>query len=496
MKMAEDDRSLKETTVRSVGIVYGMVAFNKLLSLIAIVILARILIPRDFGLVGLSAIVIGILTLFKDFGLTPAYIQRAKDIDEAANIVFWSNIAIRLFLYLILFLTAPFAAQFFQEPLVEPIIRIAAISFVIESLGSAHGAKLTKELRFGKIAFVSVITAIVITLSSVILALAGFSFWSLVYASIIGEPVGVFLYWVVCDWRPKLSFNRKVAKDMFVYGRDIVGINILGFGVWNLDNFTVGKIIGTGALGAYTLAYRFGLYSSTNIVSMLGRVLFPVYSKIQSNLERVKRAYLKSFYPISIIVFPVTFGLAILAEEFVYFVLGPNWAEVETPLRILSVYGLFYALAAIGSNVFLALRKQQIPLKILALEVLIMLGTLYPAAAYGGLLGVAIAVTIAITVGSLISLFMVTRLLGVGFRDISGMIVNPLVSSIVMGLTMLILKSIFPVASTPFALELVLGLAVYVVVMRGLSGDDLKNQVNEIVSALRRKKRLEPEGGN
>ncbi|MFQ5884949.1 MAG: oligosaccharide flippase family protein, partial [Thermoplasmata archaeon] len=247
-----------------------------------------------------------------------------------------------------------------------------------------------------------------------------------------------------------------------------------------------------GALGIYTIAYRFGLYSSTNIVSMLGRVLFPVYSRIQSDVERVKRAYLKSFYPVAIIVFPVAIGVVVLAGEFVYFVLGPKWTGVEVPLRILSVYGLFYSLAAIGSNVFLALRRQQIPLKVLALEVLLMLGILYPAAAYGGLFGVAAAVTIATVAGSSVSIILVMKILKIRSQEISKMIVNPLVSSISMGLAMFALKVTFPISPALFALELILGLAVYIAVMRGLSGDDLENQIREIVSAFRAKRQSKP----
>lgn len=486
--MTDESRTLKDETIRSIGIVYGMVTFTKLLSLIALVILARILVPRDFGLVGLSAVIIAVLALFKDFGLSAAYIQRKKDVEKAADVLFWSNIAIRLILYVILYLLAPLAADFFQEPQVDPVIKIASISFVIESLGSAHGARLTKELRFGRIAAISVVTAIVITVSSIVLALLGFSFWSLVYASIIGEPVAVALYWSLSNWRPRLSFDRAVAKDMFVYGKDIVGINTLGFGMRNLDNFAVGKVLGAGALGVYTLGYRFGLYASTNIVSMLGRVLFPVYSKMQSDVQKVKRAYLKSLYPVSMLVFPVMIGLIILAKEFTYFVLGPNWAEVEVPLRILAVYGLFYALSAIGSNVFLALKKQRIPLLIVALEVLMILGAIYPAAAYGGLFGVAVTVTIAIAVGSVISLVLVMRTLSVRFQDISHMIINPLVSSLFMGLAVLVLRILFPLSLELFGLELALGIVVYLGTMRALSGDDLKRQVGEVVSAFRRKR--------
>lgn len=484
--MSESTQGLKERTIKSVGIVYAMVALTKLLNLVALVILARILIPMDFGLVGLSAVIIGIVALFKDFGLSAAYVNRSRDLDDAANVVFWSNIGIRLFLYAIVFFLAPFVAGFFGEPLVDPILKIAGISFVIESLGSAHGAILTKELRFGKIAVISIVTAVVITVSSITMALLGFSFWSLVYASLIGEPVGVLLYWKLSKWRPRLAFRRRVAKQMFVYGRDIVGINSLGFGVKNLDNFAVGKAIGAGALGAYTLSYRFGLFSSTNIVALLARVLFPAYSKIKDDLARIRRAYLRSLYPISMLSFPVALGLIVLAEEFVYFVLGPNWSAVILPMQVLSIYGLMYSLAGAGSNVFLAMGKTQIPLRITALEVLIMLAALYPATYYG-LVGVAVTVTAAIAIGSTISVVLVLRLLRVGKSEVYPMIQNPLVSSLLMLLVLLVIKAIAPFSLLVFLAEVVVGTLVYAVVLQITSRGELRRQFTEIVSALRSK---------
>lgn len=486
--MSEDAKGLKETTIKSVGIVYGMVAFTKLLNLLALVVLARILFPEDFGLVTISAVIIGIITLFKDFGLSAAFIQRRTDDDEAADIVFWSNIALRLILYAVAFLVAPFVADFFGEPLVDPVMKVASLSFVIEAFSSAHSAKLTKNLEFRKITMVAVSTSIVVTISTVAFALLGFSFWSLVLGGLVGEPVGVILYWRVCKWRPKARFDRRVAKDMFTYGRDVVGINFLGFGVRNLDNFVVGKVMGSVALGTYTLGRRFGLYSATNIVSILGRVLFPAYAKLQAQKERIRRAYMKTFYPVSMLAFPAAIGLIVLSREFVGFVLGPNWTEVEAPLRILSVYGLFYSLSAIGSNIFLALKRQDVPLKILAVEVAFMLAFIYPATHYYGLLGTAAFVTLTIAAGSAASVVLVTRLLSVGAKDMGRMIGIPFASSIVMAVILVAVKLFLPFSLLTFVIELAIGSAVYIGVLYLLSGGELGDQVREILATIKPQK--------
>lgn len=487
----EDERPLKEATIRSAGIVYAMVAFTKLLNLIALVILARILIPRDFGLVTIAAVIIGIITLFKDFGLGAAYIQRRTDEEEAADIVFWSNIVLRFALYAVAFLVAPFGADFFGEPLVEPIIRVASLSFVIEALASVHGARLTKTMQFRKIAIITAVTATVNTISTVAFALAGFSYWSLVLGGLMGGPVNVALYWKMHSWRPGFSFNRRVARDMYTYGRDIVGINLAGFGVRNIDNFAVGKLIGSTGLGVYTLARRFGLYSGQNIVALLGRVLFPAYSKIQMQKDRLRRGYTKTFFPVSILSFPVAMGLAIMSYEFVYYVLGPNWLEVEVPLQFLAFYGLFYSLSAVGSNIFLAVKRQDVPLKILAAELLVLMAGLYPVTTIYGLVGATVFVTLTIAVGSIASVIIVNRLLEVGMGDVSRMVGIPLASSIVMGMGLILLKAFTPVSIWVFALELTVGLMIYVAVLYCLSRGELLNIVREIWSAIRPKKDTE-----
>ncbi|MCK4949685.1 MAG: lipopolysaccharide biosynthesis protein [Thermoplasmata archaeon] len=487
-EMPAEERTLKEATIRSAGIVYAMVAFTKLLNLIALVILARILIPRDFGLVTIAAIIIGIITLFKDFGLGAAYIQRRTDEDEAADIVFWSNIALRLVLYAIAFVVAPFGADFFGEPLVEPIIRVASLSFVIEAFASVHGARLTKTMQFRKIAIITVITSSVNTVSTVAFALAGFSYWSLVLGGLVGGPVNVALYWKMHRWRPRIRFNRVVARDMYTYGRDIVGINLMGFGVRNIDNFAIGKFVGSTGLGVYTLARRFGLYSGQNIVALLGRVLFPAYSKIQMQKEKLKRAYTKTFYPVSMLSFPVAIGLAILSYEFVFYILGPNWSQVEIPLQFLAFYGLFYSLSAVGSNVFLAVKRQDVPLKILAAELLVLLAGLYPVTTIYGLVGATIFVTLTIAVGSTASVIIVNRLLEVRVRDVARMVGVPLASSLVMGLGLVLVKIALPLSILTFAIELIVGSLIYLGVLHCLSRGELLSFTREIWSALRPKK--------
>lgn len=486
--MPAEERTLKEATIRSVGIVYAMVAFTKLLSLVALVILARILIPRDFGLVTIAAIIIGIITLFKDFGLGAAYIQRRTDEDEAADIVFWSNIALRLVLYAIAFVVAPFGAGFFGEPLVEPIIRVASLSFVIEAFASVHGARLTKTMQFRKIAIITVITSSVNTVSTVAFALAGFSYWSLVLGGLVGGPVNVALYWKMHRWRPRIRFNRVVARDMYTYGRDIVGINLMGFGVRNIDNFAIGKFIGSTGLGVYTLARRFGLYSGQNIVALLGRVLFPVYSKIQMQKERLKRGYMKTFYPVSMLSFPVAMGLAILSYEFVFYILGPNWLEVERPLRFLAFYGLFYSLSGVGSNIFLAVKRQDVPLKIVAAQVLVLLAGLYPITTSYGLIGTTVFVTLTVAAGSTASIVIVTRLLDVGGKEVGRMVGIPFLSSIVMALGLGLLRIGLPFSVWTFAIELVVGFLVYIGVLHLLSRGALRDIISEVLSALRPKK--------
>src|SRR5467141_2879 len=227
---------LGRLTIQNVGIVYALTAASRGVSIIALVVLARLLVPHDFGVVAVSGLIISILALFKDFGLGAALIQTETDAQASANTAFWTTLVMRLVLYAILVLLAPLVAAFFQEPALNIIIPIASLGLPLEAIGAINLALLMRRLEFGKLSVVEGSNLVITTVVSIILALFGFSYWSLVLGSLSNAPVSVLLLRHFDSWRPSREFNQGELRNLVGYGKHIVLINSAGFAVRNLDS--------------------------------------------------------------------------------------------------------------------------------------------------------------------------------------------------------------------------------------------------------------------
>ncbi len=268
--------SLKIKTVKNIGIVYGANAIRAIFTTIATIILARLLVPEDFGLIALSGIIVAVITTFvQDLGFNAALIQRQKNIEEATNIVFYTTIAINFCMFLVIFLIAPLAADFFNEERVTDIIRISAIGLLIGAFSAGHSGLMIKNLEYGKVMKISIISSVLSSLISVILAFLGFSYWSLVYGSLLVSPLTVLLYWQASSWRPKISYNKKVARKMFEFGGLVTVINIMWFFILEVDKLFIGKFLNMYSLGIYKNGNSWGLIGANNIAVVLFNVLFP-----------------------------------------------------------------------------------------------------------------------------------------------------------------------------------------------------------------------------
>jgi len=270
------------------------------------------------------------------------------------------------------------------------------------------------------------------------------------------------------------------------YGRQIVLINSAGFAVKNLDSLTVGKVLGALSLGIYSFATKFGLFGSTTLSTPIAQVLFPTYSKIQGEPDRIKNGYLRTIFPVSLVAFPVCVATLIIPDLLVSYLLGPAWEPVVAPMRILGVSGLLATLAGPSWNVFLALGRPELGSYCVIIELITVSALVLPGAAYGGLAGVAVAVTIAISACSAFQVVEAGRLLGIS-PDREARVVGPAaIGSAAMGAVLLAMRPILPPSFLGFiVLVFVAGLC-FVVVTQLVSNGRLGQQVTEVLRALRK----------
>ncbi|PIN68168.1 MAG: hypothetical protein COV98_00115 [Candidatus Altarchaeum sp. CG12_big_fil_rev_8_21_14_0_65_33_22] len=454
--------SLKVKTAKNLGIVYGANLITIIFTTIATIILARLLIPEDFGLVALAGIITATIIAFvQDLGFNAALIQRQKDIEEATNIVFYTTIAINLFLFSVIFLIAPFAADFFHEERVTDIIRISAIGLIIGAFSAGHVGLMIKNLEYGKVMKINIIVSAISSLFSVILAFLGFSYWSLVYGSLLVAPLGVILYWYFSSWRPKISYNKKVAREMFGFGGLITFGNLLGFFMKNTDKFFIGKFLNASSLGIYDMGHNWGLIGANQIATVLNNVLFPTFSTIQNEKEKIKDASLKALKYTNLVTIPIAFGTIVIAPELVTFILGEKWIESIPVLQIFAVYGLFWSILAPVWNVFYAMGKAKLVVKIVALWLLSILVTIYIFLLQWNIIGVALSVTLSTIFACVITLISICKILNMKFSVIIETLKSSTIAAIIMFFSVMMTK--MPIESSIYTLFIFIfvGIVVY-----------------------------------
>ncbi|VEP18394.1 Flippase [Hyella patelloides LEGE 07179] len=301
---------------------------------LTLIILARLLSPSDFGVLGIALIITNFIAIFKDLG-TSAVIIHKKDISNSLkNTIFYFNCSFGLLATLVLFLIAPVISQIYTEQKLLLILRVLSCNFTISSFSTIHKALLEKELKFNQLAKVEIIATVISSTVSVVLALLGYGVWSLVYQILIITTITTVLLWCNTQWKPNFSFNLGELREVREYSLSLTGYTIFNFFIRNADDFLIGKVLGTQALGYYTLAYRLMLHPLVSISTVIARVMFPVLSKIQEDNARFRFAYLRVVGIIALITFPIIMTISIIAEPLILTFFGEEWKPVISLLLI------------------------------------------------------------------------------------------------------------------------------------------------------------------
>ena len=327
---------------------------TQVLTIAATAVVARLVPPRAYGLMGMAGVVIGFAGLFRDLGTASAIVQR-RDIDDGLlTSVFWLNISMGVAVTGACWLAAPWAALFYREPAILGILRALSVAFLIMSLASVHGALLSRHLQFGRIAIVELVAGVAGLAAAVTGALLGFGVWSLVMNLLANSVVSTLALIWARPWRPRLHFSWVEIRSISGFGLNLSASNIVNYFARNADNMLVGKYLGAAPLGFYGLAYNFMLFPLQAVGLTLGRVLFPAFAAMQSDHERLRQAYLRSSAAIAFFTFPLMAGATVLAPEVIAVFLGPHWGPAVPVLRILAPVGLLQSLTTITGQIYLA----------------------------------------------------------------------------------------------------------------------------------------------
>ena len=368
---------------------YLSFGLGKLLNLVTVSILAHLLTPELFGVIALATLAIDYLSILNDFGLGAALVQRREDIDEASNIAFTFNLLIAISLTSIVILTAPYVAIFFHEPSITPILRALGLGFIINALGSIHKARLQRELRFGRKLIPELGNTVTKGAISIALAIMGFGAWSLVLGQLAGMSISAFLLWIVVPWRPRLLFKSNVTKRLFSYGFSIMGVGAYTTLADSFDYLLIGRLFDTAALGIYTLAYRLPDLLIINTLSVLAAVFFPAFSSIQNQPDILRKSFLSSTRYVQLLVTPLCLGIFVAADPIIRVIFGEQWLQSIPIMQVLSLYALVLSIGFHVGDIYKAVGRPDILLKMGLPVVIIRLTALWIGSHYG-LIGIAI----------------------------------------------------------------------------------------------------------
>jgi O-antigen/teichoic acid export membrane protein len=327
---------LKGKTVRGGLARLGAQGAIMLLRVGSLMVLARLLSPKDFGLVGMVTAFTGVLTLFRDFGLSSAAVQRPTVTVEQISTLFWINILFGALLGLITVAMAPMIAAFYHEPRLFEVTVVLAMGFLFNAAGIQHSAFLQRQMRFTTLAAINVISLIVGSAIAIGGAKAGYGYWALVAMSVISPLVATIGFWTSAGWVPSMPNRRAGIRSMMRFGSTLTLNSLLAYLAYNAEKVMIGRFWGADAIGIYGRAYQLVSIPTDNLNSAVGEVAFSALSRLQDDRVRLKSYFLKGFSLVLGLTLPTTIGCALFADDVVFCLLGPKWKDTAAIVRLLA----------------------------------------------------------------------------------------------------------------------------------------------------------------
>jgi PST family polysaccharide transporter len=341
---------------------------NEVLAIGIFAVLSRQLEPQAFGLVALASVVIDFARRFVDGGFAEAVVQRGEVDQQHLDTAFWTGLVTGVVLAAGLVALAGPIAGAFGEPELAPVLRWLSLAFVVRGLSSTQQALLIRSLRFRQLATRTLVAELAAGTVAISLALTGWGVWSLVGQSLAAGFFGVVTLWSVASWRPGFAFRWSHFRELSLFGANIVGFKLLNVLSQRADSFLIGSFLGTVALGYYSVAIRIFHAISKVLTGVMNAVAFPVFSRLQDDHERMRRAFYEATQLTGLVTLPAFLGLAAVAPDAIPFAFGEQWGPSVPVMRVLAGVGILQTLTQFNGSVIKAVGKPSWRLGIAVLQ--------------------------------------------------------------------------------------------------------------------------------
>jgi teichuronic acid exporter len=465
--------------------------FRDAFSFIIRLVLVRILLPEEFGLIGMAVVFTGLVQVINELGFGSALIQKKsshlKDIHYQT--VFWSTVGFSIFLFaLMIIVIAPLGAIFYRESSLTNVIRMLSIPILLKPLVLVPRIKLTRDLNFKKLAIVNIVGSIVSGIISLILAILGFGVWAIAIQGTVQMLIIIPIIWIYVNWVPKLTFSFIVFKEIFSFGIFVLAKSVTVFIIGNIDYLFVGRLLNSYYVGIYTLAFTLTDLFRSHIMGILNKVMFPIYGRVQDDIKKISSYYLKVIRYNTAIIFPIMIGLFLVGEDFISIFYEDQWQAAVVPLKILSVAVMFHSLAGSSSTVLLGIGKVNLDFKVyILLSVFITIPLLYILIYFYGINGAAFTILIVKVIGLLITSILMKKTINTGLAKIWFSALPNFLGGIGIISSILIFnsKSNLDRLLLSVMIKIIIGIVVYLMIVLPFYKSELKEVIKYIKTKLR-----------
>ena len=455
---------LRGRVARGLGWVGATQVLGQLVRTGGAIVIARQLVPADYGLATLALVFTSLVLVFSDLALGAALVQRKVLTEDDRSTAFWMTVGTGVVFTAVGVAIAGVVSRIYEQPDVRPLLTALSGSFLLTALGATQQSLLLRAMRFKRLETLILAGTLAGTVSAVVVAIEDGGAWAIIVGQLVGAATTSLLMWIASDWRPALRISRASASSLWGFSGPLVGQRLLFYVHQNADNLIIGRVLGPAALGAYAVAYNVMLAPASRIAAPVQRVLAPAFSRMQDDPARIADAWARATRLVGMIVIPAMTGIGVLAPVFVPVVLGEQWSSAIPVVPILAWVGMLQALQALNVDILMARGRTRAMFRYMCFFCTAHL-IAFAVGVNWGIVGVATAYAVSSTLVEPVLTVMAARSIGVSPFVFVRSISTVAEASVVMGAAMLVARPLLDQLGVADAAQLlilvVLGVAVY-----------------------------------
>jgi O-antigen/teichoic acid export membrane protein len=434
---------LKSKTIQGLAYLGMAKGAGKLISFVNTIVLARLLTPKDYGLMAIVMVIVGFVGFFNEIGLGSAIKHRAEITSNQINGAFTIALFVSIGLYGMMYLASPAIASYYNSPALVDILHVVASTFIIGAIGSVPDALLARDMRFKVYAGIDFMMIILQCAITLVLAWIGQGVWALVWGFIFSQVFKSACVFYFSGWRPEKLGDLRAATELMKFGASVTYSRVTWYIYSNANTPIIGKVLSAQKVGIYSMAAGLASLPTAHITSLVIRIAAPLFSRLQTEPMRLENALLRLTAGIALMTFPMMIGMMLTAEQLVPVLLGPNWLETIFPLQILCVMGLVKSIDPLITQAFISVNKANITARYTTLCACVIPISVYFGASLGGLIGVAIALVISYPTSSIYLFYCAHKHLNISLKRYFIALRSPIENTVGMALSVICVQFLF-----------------------------------------------------